>query len=96
MSTGTGGEFLSNLMLVHQRICSASILLQNHPQRYLQTEIFHDNLSDYNHKKFLFMFISKDDSEIELKHCTSSDGQALSWIKNSPPIPVYSIAQQVE
>ena len=30
-------------------------------------------VSDY-HEKFLFMYISEDNSEIELKHCTSSHG----------------------
>ena len=31
-------------------------------------------LPNYREKKILFMYISEDDSEIELKNCTSSHG----------------------
>ena len=35
---------------------------------------FNHPLMKEHHEKFLFMYISEDDSEIELKHCTSSHG----------------------
>ena len=34
-----------NFTLIHERMCSVSILFQNHPQRYTWTETFHDNLT---------------------------------------------------
>ena len=34
-----------NLTLIHEQMCSISILFQNNPERYTWKEIFHDNLS---------------------------------------------------
>ena len=44
-------------------------LFQNHPQRHVK-------------RNYFTIIISEDDFEIELKHCTSSHGQALSCREN--------------
>ena len=34
-----------NLTLIHEWMCSVSMLFQNHPRRYTRTDTFHDNLT---------------------------------------------------
>ena len=61
-----------NLTLIHERMCSVSILFQNHPQRYTWTEIFYDSGGPVSQR---CEFKSRSNQHFSVDFC----GVKLSW-----------------